>query len=124
MNNENLMIFPELAQGEFDVKKMVNNPNYTTLCGLPVKIDRILRDVTQTTVVGFSGTMVIRGIKVRGVWDAYGNIIECKKTLNLLTPRQLFACVDGIFSETTPSMFQLVHAQQIEKQPQQIGNEL
>ena len=33
---------------------MLGDNSYCTMCGLPVKIDKVLRDVTQTTVLGVS----------------------------------------------------------------------
>ena len=77
------MIFPEINQEEFDFDKLLNNRDYKTISGLSVKIDRIIRDITQTTVIAVSGTMVVRGVKVRAVWDMYGNIVSCKEYLSL-----------------------------------------
>lgn len=113
--NNNLMLFPEYGNGffEFDYNSMLNNKSYYTVCGLPVKVDKILRDVTKTTVLGISGTMVVRGVKIRGVWDCYGNIMECQKTLQLTSPRCLFANIDNIFSGTTESMFRLVSVEKL-----------
>lgn len=106
---DNLMIFPELNQPEFDFESILGNKDYAVIAGMPVKIDRILRDVTQTTVVAVSGTMVMRGVKLRGVWDMFGNIIEFKRTFALLTPRGYD--LTALFSHTTDNMFRLVHVQ-------------
>lgn len=84
------------------------------MAGIPVKIDRIIRDVTQTTVIAVSGTMVLKGVKMRGVWDMYGNIVEFKKTFSLLTPKGF--SMDALFSSATDRMFQLVHIQQLDKE--------
>lgn len=113
MDTSNLMIFQELNQEEFDFDSLLNNKDYTVLAGLPVKIDRIIRDITQTTVVAISGTMIMKGVKVRGVWDMYGNIVEFKKTLKLFTPNGYD--LNMLFSDTTNEMFRLVHVQKIEK---------
>jgi hypothetical protein len=110
------MLFPDLTQDTFDFDSLLKDPNYMTACGLKVKIDKILRDVTRTTVLGISGTMVLRGVRVRGLWDMYGNIIECKKTLNLFSPRQLMCNVDALFECTTKEMFRLVHVQEIKNE--------
>ena len=110
-NNENpttFMLFPEIGMQEFDYNSMLGDKSYHTVCGCPVKIDRILRDATKTTVLGVSGTMVVRGVKIRGVWDCYGNIMECQKSLQLTSPRSMFANINNIFSNTTESMFRLV----------------
>lgn len=107
---QDMALFPEgWAQNlEFDFDSMLGNKSYCTLCGLPVRIDKIIYDITKTTVLGISGTMVVRGVKIRGVWDCYGNIMECQKTLQLTSPRCMFANIDNIFRGTTESMFRLV----------------
>lgn len=113
MDTSNLMIFQELNQEEFDFDSLLNNKDYAVLAGLPVKIDRIIRDITQTTVVAISGTMIMKGVKVRGVWDMYGNIVEFKKMLRLFTPNSYD--LNMLFSDTTSEMFRLVHVQKVEK---------
>lgn len=109
-NNDNntLMLFPEIRTAEFNFDTMLGDKSYQTICGCPVRIDKILRDTTKTTVLGVSGTMVVRGVKIRGVWDCYGNIMECQKTLQLTSPRCMLANIDNIFRGTTESMFRLV----------------
>lgn len=109
------MLFPELGAAEFNFNAMLGDKSYHTICGLPVRIDRIIRDATKTTVIGISGTMVIRGVRIRGVWDCYGNIMECRKTLRLTSPRCMLANIDNIFSGTTESMFRLVSVKRLEK---------
>ena len=108
------MIFPELNQEGFDFNSLIGNKNYATITNIPVKIDRIIRDVTQTTVLAISGTMVIRGVKLRGVWDMYGNIMECKKMLSISCSKSLMANLDNLFSGTTNDMFKLVNIQKLE----------
>ncbi len=110
-----LMLFPELGAAEFDFDSMLGDKSYHTVCGLPVKIDRIMRDATKTTVLGISGTMIIRGVKIRGVWDCHGNIMECRKTLQLTSPRCMLANINNIFTGTTASMFRLVSVEKLEK---------
>lgn len=107
-DNNTLMLFPEIGMPEFDYNSMLGDKSYHTVCGCPVKIDKILRDATKTTVLGVSGTMVVRGVKIRGVWDCYGNIMECQKSLQLTSPRCMLANIDNIFRGTTESMFRLV----------------
>lgn len=110
-----MVLFPEgWAQNfEFDFNSMLGNKSYRTLCGLPVKIDKIIYDITKTTVLGISGTMVIRGVKIRGVWDCYGNIMECRKSLYLTSPRSLWANIDNVFQNTTEAMFRLVSVEKL-----------
>lgn len=112
-NINNLALFPELGTAEFDFNTMLGDKSYHTVCGLPVKVDKILRDTTKTTVLGISGTMIVRGVKIRGVWDCYGNIMECQKTLQLTSPRCLLANINSIFSNTTESMFRLVSVEKL-----------
>lgn len=112
-NLNGLMIFPEFSQKEFNFDSLIGNDSYHTISGMPVKIDRIIRDITATTVVAVSGTMVMRGVKVRGVWDMFGNIIEYKKMLNLFTTQT--KSLDALFSGTTQDLFRLVHFQNLEK---------
>lgn len=109
-----LMIFPEFAEKEFDFNSLIDNKSYHTISGIPVKIDRIIRDITATTVVAVSGTMVMRGVKVRGVWDMFGNIIEYKKMLNLFTTQT--QSLEKLFAGTTQDLFRLVHIQSLDKQ--------
>lgn len=110
-----MMLFPEWGMLEFDFNSMLGDKSYHTVCGLPVNIDKILRDTTKTTVIAISGTMIVRGVKIRGVWDCYGNIMECQKSLQLLSPKNLFANINNIFENTTESMFRLVSVESIEK---------
>lgn len=108
-----LMIFPELNQPEFDFESLLGSKDYAVIAGIPVKIDRIIRDVTQTTVIAVSGTMIMRGVKMRGVWDMFGNIIEFKRMFMLFTPIGYDLSV--LFSDTTNEMFRLVHVQKLEE---------
>lgn len=110
---KNLMLFSVGSQQEFDFDTMIGDNNYATITGIPVKIDRIIRDITKTTVVAISGTMLVRGVKIRGVWDVYGNIIKCKELLSLFTPKSLFVSIDNIFYGITEDMFRLVSVQDI-----------
>lgn len=114
-NNDNntLMLFPELSAQEFNFDSMLGDKSYQTVCGCPVKIDKIIRDTTKTTVLGISGTMIVRGVKIRGVWDCYGNVMECQKTLQLTSPRCMLANINNIFRGTTESMFRLVSVQSL-----------
>ena len=112
-SNDTLMLFPELSAQEFNFDSMLGDKSYQTICGCPVKVDKILRDTTKTTVLGISGTMVVRGVKIRGVWDCYGNIMECQKSLQLTSPRSMLANINNIFSGTTESMFRLVSVQSL-----------
>lgn len=111
-----LMIFKEADGKEFDFDSMIGRDGYATLSGTPVKIDRIIRDITQTTVIAISGTFVLKGVKVRGVWDMFGNIVEAKKILELLSPKSFTACLDNLFGNYPNELFNLVHIQDVNKQ--------
>ena len=113
MDIQNISLFSETTQVEFDYAALVKNNSYATISGLKVNIDKIYRDVTQTTVLAISGTMVINGVKVRGVWDPNGNIIEFKKMLQLFTPKAWMCDLNQMFSDTPANIFRLVHVQNV-----------
>lgn len=104
--NQKLMIFPE-NQEEFNFDTLIKNNNYMTISGLRVKIDRIIKDITGTTTLAVSGTMVVRGVKIRAVWDMFGNIMEAKKVFSLFAPKQVD--VAGLFSGYEDALFKLVN---------------
>lgn len=113
--SDNLLLIPELGQQEFDFNSMIGDKSYTTIAGIPVKIDRIIRDITKTTVIAISGTMSLRGVKVRGVWDMYGNIVRCKEIMSLFVPKSLITNIYTLFEGTTPDVFKLVSVQNVNK---------
>lgn len=114
--DDRLMLFPDHSAQEFDFDSMIGDASYTTMGGIPVNIDRIMRDVTKTTVLAISGTMIVRGVKIRGVWDIYGNIMECKSILSLFTPKSLFISIDTLFQGTSEKVFQLVSVKKINQE--------
>lgn len=111
----NLMLIPEISQHEFDFNSIIGDKSYATIAGVPVKIDRIIRDVTKTTVIAISGTMSLRGVKVRGVWDMYGNMVRCKEIMSLFVPKSLTTSIYSLFEGTTPDIFKLVSVQSFNK---------
>lgn len=113
MNTNNLMLFPCEDSSEFNWDSMLTSKSYHTICGIPVKIDRVVRDLTGTTVLGVSGTLVVRGVKLRGMWDSLGNIVEFKKGLQLSSPKNMLTNIENIFSGTQESMFRLVNMRQL-----------
>lgn len=108
MEIQDIALFPETSQVEFDYAALIKSNSYATISGLKVNIDKIYRDVTQTTVLAVSGTMVINGVKVRGVWDPNGNIVEF-----MLTPKAWLSDLNQIFSNTPSNIFRLVHVQNV-----------
>lgn len=106
MNNlSGLMIFRE-ENSEFDFNSIKSSDKYQIMAGTSVKIDRILRNITGETVVGVSGTMTLRGVKLRCVWDYLGNIVEVKKMFKLFSNRE---CDIQIITESIDtSLFNLV----------------
>lgn len=99
----------------FDFTSMLGDESYYTASGLPVTIDRVLRDVTKTTVLGVSGTMIVNGDKVRCAWDCYGNIIEFKKVQQITHLGCTFFETDGASYDTSKSMFRLVSVESLKK---------
>ncbi|WP_322932553.1 hypothetical protein VCM39_12530 [Bacteroides sp. CG01] len=110
MENSNFLFFPENSnQEEFDFNSLIGNKEYALIAGIAVNVDRIIRDITKTTVIAVSGTVVIKGIKMRGVWDAYGNPIEFKQMITILLPRK--CNIQSIISGYNPDLFRLVHVE-------------
>lgn len=107
-NSNDVMIFPDDIAKEFDFNSVLKNKNYTTISGIPVKIDRIIKDITGTTVIAISGTMIIQGVKFRGTWDAFGNIMDTEKTFSLFKPKNV--CAKSILENYDTSLFQLVQS--------------
>lgn len=114
MELKNYMINIE-NQVEFDFNQLKSSDEYATICGLKVKIDRIIRDITQTTVIGVSGTFVVRGVKMRCTWDALGNIMETTKCRNYLSPAYYKLDVSDVFKDVNPAMLQLVNIKEIKE---------
>lgn len=107
--DENIpMLFRDDSAEEFDFDSILGDSSLQTVCGCRVTIDKILRDITKTTVLGVSGTMILRGVRIRGVWDTRGNIIECRKMLRLTSPKSMFVSIDNLLQGNTESMFRLV----------------
>ena len=113
--NNNFMLFRETDGKEFDFDSLIKEKGYATLSGLPVKIDRIIKDITRTTVIAISGTFVVKGVRFRGTWDMFGNIIELGKMLNLLFPRSIMVTLDKMFKECPIELFKLVYIQEDER---------
>lgn len=107
MNETDLLFFPENNQKEFDFNTLLGNKDYATISGISVSIDRIIRDITQTTVIALSGTVIIKGVKMRGVWDVYGNIIEFKQIFSLFIPKK--CDVRSLFIGYNKEIFRLVN---------------
>lgn len=109
MNNAPILI-PELSYNkEFDFDSIIGDNSYSTISGIHVNIDRIMRDITKTSVIAISGTMIIRGVKIRGVWDVCGNIMKCKSLFSLFAPRSIFTNINNLFDGITGDMLQLVN---------------
>lgn len=110
-NFSNLMIFRE-EDTEFDFNSIKSSDKYQIMAGVSVKIDRILRNITGETVVGVSGTMVLRGVKLRCVWDYLGNIVEVKRMFRLFSNKE---CDLQIITETIDtSLFNLVKVDEVQ----------
>lgn len=104
--------FEDDLQEAFDFKSLIKNKNVAILAGIPVKIDKVLYDVTGTMVFGLSGTIVIHGVKLRGVWDSLGNIVDFERLYKFYSPsRGLTEIFDGMPTK----MFSLVQAKSVEE---------
>lgn len=62
-----MIIYPELKNGDFDYDSIINGKNFETITGIPVKIDKIIRDITGEAVLAVSGTMYLQGTRIRAV---------------------------------------------------------
>ncbi len=89
----------------FDFERL-KKTNASLIIGIPVKIDRIIYDITRTTVIAISGTFVLRGVKIRGNWDPMGNPLDIKRCLTLLSP--LRENLTSIFKATDENLLKLV----------------
>ncbi|WP_293666547.1 hypothetical protein [uncultured Parabacteroides sp.] len=108
------VLLPDVVFNEFDFSEMIGSDKYETVTGLKVHIDKILKDVTGTTVLGIGGTLVVRGIRIRIVWDPMGNVLEYKRIASLLSPYKKFD-LHSLFAEATTDMFRLVLIQNRKK---------
>lgn len=111
--NNNVALWLEQTEKVFDFHTLKKNPKVQTVMNIPVKVDKVLFDLTGETCVGVSGTFVMKGIRVRGIWDTCGNILHFKKTGILFNWKDTF---DKIFCECNESMFQLVTFKEIENE--------
>ncbi len=108
------IITPDMHSEEFDFNSLIDSDNYETVTGLKVTIDKILKDITGTTVLGIGGTLVVRGVRLRIVWDPLGNVLEYKRITKLFSPCEKFT-LQNLFEGATTDMFRLVSVQRIEK---------
>lgn len=109
-----LLIYPESNQSEFDYESLLKNKKIETVTGIPVKIDKIFRDITGETVLAVGGTMSIRGAKVRGVWNLSGSIIEYKRIRDFLMPFKNWT----LNFNGNEDMFQIVQVEHINNEQQ------
>lgn len=105
-----LIIYPESNNEEFDYNSILNKKNFETITGIPVKIDKIIRDITGETVLAVSGTMSLQGTKVRAVWDLNGKVIEYRRFRNFLMPFKNWEFV----MEGNEDMLQLVNVEKLD----------
>lgn len=110
MENEPMLFFEPSGF----MKEMLKSNNYRCFFGGKVKIDRIIRDLSQETVIGVSGIINIRGVKMRGYWDCFGNIMEFRSIFIFTRPKSWIVNMDDIFKGTSKDMFRLVHVEEIE----------
>ena len=80
---------------EFDFNSLLNDKSFETISGIPVKIDKIIRDITGETVLAVSGVLIVLGTRVRAVWDLNGKVIEYNRIRNFLMPWKNWECKVG-----------------------------
>ena len=106
-----LIIYPELEGVDFDYDSIINGKNFETVTGIPVKIDKIIRDITGETVLAVSGTMSLNGTRVRAIWNLGGQIIEYRRFRNFLMPFKNWS----VNMQLDEDMFQLVKVEKLDK---------
>ena len=57
-------------------EELKKNPYCITVTNLPVKIEKVLYDLTKTNIIGLLGIVIIRGKKYQCMWDIDG---VCKR---------------------------------------------
>ncbi len=80
--------------------------------GIPVVVDKVMYNINGETVIGISGVMNVRGLKIRGVWDAFGNILDFKKSGFIFGWDNH---LNKILENITPQMFSLVIAKKLDE---------
>jgi len=112
MENTNLALWNEGVQPiEINFEKLKKHRNTTTIVGIPVQIDKVLYDLSGETVIGVTGTLTIKGTKLRAVWDIMGNILEFK-SMGVL--KGWFVNFEKIFAGLSENMFSLVIAKPLD----------
>lgn len=96
---------------EFDFRSLKKDNDIQTITGIPVKIDKVMYDLCGETALAVSGTLVIKGVKLRGVWDTMGNPMDFKKIISL---RNAFIDLRDMFSGYDSQYFKLVKVKEID----------
>jgi len=73
------MIWREPKDTIFDFNKLKSAENVVTRMFVPVKIDKVLYDLTGETTIGVSGYLFVKGTKIRACWDILGNVLHFEK---------------------------------------------
>jgi hypothetical protein len=99
---KNLALWEEPQGKAFDFESLKQNSKVQTVMNIPVKVDKVLYDLTGETCVGISGTFVFKGIRVRGVWDSLGNLLNFEKTGIMFGwekqfEKMFYGCTDNMF---------------------------
>lgn len=105
-----LIIYPELKSGDFDYDSILNGKNFETITGIPVKIDKIIRDITGEAVLAISGTMSLQGTRIRAVWNLSGQILEYRRFRNFLMPFKNWS----VNMQLDEDMLQLVNIEKLD----------
>ena len=94
----------------FNFESLKKNKKIQTVMNIHVKVDKVLYDLTGETCVGISGTFVVKGVRVRGVWDSLGNLLNFEKTGIMFGWEKTF---DNIFRGCNFDMFRLLTFKEI-----------
>lgn len=105
-----MIIYPELKNGDFDYDSIINGKNFETITGIPVKIDKIIRDITGEAVLAVSGTMYLQGTRIRAVWNLSGQVLEYRRFRNFLMPFKKWS----INMQLDEDMLQLVNVEKVD----------
>jgi len=118
MENNKLALWNESVQPiEVNFDKLKKNRNTTTIMGVPVKIDKVLYDLSGETIIGLTGTLSIKGTKLRAVWDIMGNILEFR---NMGILRGWNTNFRKIFEGLNENMFNLVISKPLDDESEKI----
>lgn len=112
----NFFTVAENSGSEFNFKSLIKNKYCAIVAGaIPVKVDKVIYDLTGETPLAVSGTLTINGVKMRGNWDALGNILDFRKSFQLFTPQSYSKSVQ-MLADMPETMFRLVQIKDVKSE--------